>query len=180
MAFFVSGMAFAIKKLMGTYNGKEFKIMKPSRALLTVLVLVGALGLSLISVSRADVHSEAMRVTENLRGGVVLLPPSAPETDRLTLVSFITIVPDAEVLVAIAVYDNPQTTRPVDYVELYDCVGNLLQASWLDKYGIQCTAVDRRLLQEEAPGLERFSLARIFQELFRSARRGRFRSIKEG
>ena len=89
-------------------------------------------------------------------------------------------MPDAGVLAAIAVYDNPQTTRPVDYVEFYDGVGNLLQASWLDKYGIQCTAVDRGLLQEEAPGLERFSLARIFQELFRSARRGRFRSIKEG
>ena len=154
--------------------------MKPRRALLTVLLLVGVLGLSLISVSRADVHSESMRVTENLRGGVVLLPPSAPETDRLTLVSFITIVPDAEVLAAIAVYDNPQTARPVDYLEFYDGAGNLLQASWLDKYGIRRTAVDRGLLQEEAPGLERFSLARRFQELFRSARRGRFRSIKEG
>ncbi len=97
--------------------------MKTIRVLLTVLLLVGTLGLSLISVSRADVHSESMRVTENLRGGVVLLPPSAPETDRLTLVSFITIVPDAEVLGAIAVYDNPQTTRPVDYIELYDGSG---------------------------------------------------------
>jgi len=128
--------------------------MKTIRVLLTVLLLVGTLGLSLISVSRADVHSESMRVTENLRGGVVLLPPSAPETDRLTLVSFITIVPDAEVLAAIAVYDNPLTTRPVDYLEFYDGVGNLLQASWLDKYGIRRTAVDRALLQEDATWLE--------------------------
>ena len=128
--------------------------MKTIRVLLTVLLLVGTLGLSLISVSRADVHSESMRVTENLRGGVVLLPPSAPETDRLTLVSFITIVPDAEVLGAIAVYDNPQTTRPVDYLEFYDGVGNLLQASWFDKYGVRRTAVDRALLQEEASGFE--------------------------
>ena len=128
--------------------------MKTIRVLLTVLLLVGTLGLSLISVSRADVHSESMRVTENLRGGVVLLPPSAPETDRLTLVSFITIVPDAEVLGAIAVYDNPQTTRPVDYLEFYDGVGNLLQASWFDKYGVRRTAVDRALLREEASGFE--------------------------
>jgi len=55
---------------------------------------------------------------------------------------------------AIAVYDNPQTTRSVDYVEFYDGVGNLLQASWLDKYGIRRTAVDRALLQEDAPRLE--------------------------
>ncbi len=154
MAFFVSGMDLAIRKVMGKYNRTEFKIMKTSRVILTVLLLVGTLGLPLILVSSPDLHSETMRVTENLRGGVVLLPPSAPETDRLTLVSFITIVPDAEVLAAIAVYDNPQTTRPVDYVEFYDGAGNLLQASWLDKYGIRRTAVDRALLQEDAPRLE--------------------------
>jgi len=128
--------------------------MKTSRVLLTSLLLVGTLGLPLLLVSSPDLHSETMRVTENLRGGVVLLPPSAPATDRLTLVSFITIVPDAGVLAAIAVYDNPQTTRPVDYLEFYDGVGNLLQASWLDKYGIRRTAVDRALLQEDAPRLE--------------------------
>ncbi len=63
-------------------------------------------------------------------------------------------MPDAGVLAAIAVYDNPQTTRPVDYVEFYDGVRNLLQASWIDKYGIRRTAVDRGLLQEEPSGLE--------------------------
>jgi len=63
-------------------------------------------------------------------------------------------VPDTGVLAAIAVYDNPQTTRPVDYLEFYDGVGNLLQASWLDKYGIRRTAVDRALLQEEGSRLE--------------------------
>ncbi len=31
MASFVSGMAFAIKKLMGTHNGKEVRIMKTSK-----------------------------------------------------------------------------------------------------------------------------------------------------
>ncbi len=128
--------------------------MKTTRVLSTALLLVGTLGLPLLFVSSPNVHSETMRVTENLRGGVVVLPPSAPETDRLTLVSFITIVPDAEVLAAIAVYDNPQTARPVDYLEFYDCAGNLLQASWLDKYGIRRTAVDRALLQEDAPRLE--------------------------
>ncbi len=128
--------------------------MKTSRVLSTALFLVGTLGLPLLLVSSPNLHSETMRVVENLRGGVVLLPPSAPETDRLTLISFVTIVPDAGVLAAIAVYDNPQTTRPVDYLEFYDGVGNILQASWLDKYGIRRTAVDRGLLQEDAPWLE--------------------------
>ncbi len=128
--------------------------MKMTRVFLTTLILVGILDLPHFSVFSAEVHSASMRVTANLRGGVVLLPPSAPETDRLTLVSFITIVPDAEVLAAIAVYDNPETTKPVDYIEFYDGVGNLLQASWIDKYGIRRTAIDRGLLQEEGSRLE--------------------------
>ena len=128
--------------------------MKMAKVFLTTLILVGIFDLPHFSVFSAEVHSASMRVTENLRGGVVLLPPSAPETDRLTLVSFITIVPDAEVLAAIAVYDNPQTTRPMDYVEFYDGVGNLLQASWFDQYGIRRTAVDRGLLQQEPSELE--------------------------
>ncbi len=147
-------MDLAIRKVMVKCNGKEVKIMKTSRVLSTALFLVGILGLPLLFVSSPNLHAETMRVAENLRGGVVLLPPSAPETDRLTLVSFVTIVPDAEVLAAIAVYDNPQTARPVDYLEFYDGAGNLLQASWLDKYGIRRTAVDRALLQEDAPRLE--------------------------
>ena len=147
-------MAFAIRKLMTECNGKEVTLMKTRMVLLTALLLVGTLGLFLVSVSRAADHSKSMRVTANLRGGVVLLPPSAPETDRLTLVSLVTIVPDAEVLAAVAVYDNPETTKPVDYIEFYDGVGNLLQASWIDKYGIRRTAVDRGLLQEEPSGLE--------------------------
>ncbi len=128
--------------------------MKMTRVLLTTLILIGIFDLPHFSVFSAEVHSASMRVTENLRGGVVLLPPSAPETNRLTLVSFITIVPDAEVLAAIAVYDDRQTTRPMDYVEFYDGVGNLLQASWIDKYGIRRTAIDRGLLQEEGSRFE--------------------------
>ena len=143
-----------IKEFMRTYNRKEITIMKMAKVFLTTLILVGIFDLPHFSVFSAEVHSASMRVTENLRGGVVLLPPSAPETDRLTLVSFITIVPDAEVLAAIAVYDNPQTTRPMDYVEFYDGVGNLLQASWFDQFGIRRTAVDRGLLQEEPSELE--------------------------
>ena len=42
----------------------------------------------------------------------------------------------------------------MDYVEFYDGVGNLLQASWFDQYGIRRTAVDRGLLQQEPSELE--------------------------
>lgn len=154
MAFFVFGMDLAIRKVMVKYNGTEFKIMKTTRVLLTALPLVGALELSLLLLSSGTLHAETIRVAENLRGETVILPSSAPETDRFILVSFVTIGREAEVLAAMAVYDNPQTTRPVDYLEFYDGVGNLLQASWLDKFGIRRIAVDRGLLQEEASGFE--------------------------
>jgi len=128
--------------------------MKTIRPLLAAMHLARALGLSVLLFSGGTLHAETIRVTENLRGETVLLPSSAPETDQFILVSFVTIGPEAEVIAALAVYDNPQTTMPVDYLEIYDDVGNLLLASWFDISGIRRTAVDRGILQEEASGFE--------------------------
>ncbi len=91
--------------------------MKTTRVLLTALLLVGALELSLLLLSSGTLHAETIRVTENLRGETVILPSSAPETDRFILVSIVTIASEGVVVAAMAVYDNPQTTRPVDYLE---------------------------------------------------------------
>ncbi len=116
--------------------------------------LAGALGLSLILLFSGSLHAETIRVTENLRGEKVLLPSSAPETDRLMLVSFVTMAPEAEIIGALAVYHDPKTRRSVDYLELYDGTGSLLLISWVDRFGIRRTAMDRGLLQEEASGLK--------------------------
>ena len=121
--------------------------MKTIRALLAAVLLAGVLGIPL--------HAETMRVTENLRGETVLLPPSTPNTEQLDLVSFFTITAEADIIAKMAVYyDDPQTRRPVDYLELYDSKGGLLSVSWVDRFGIQRTAMDYGLLQEEASGLE--------------------------
>ncbi len=116
--------------------------------------LAGALGLSLILLFSGSLHAETIRVTENLRGEKVLLPSSAPETDRLMLVSFVMMAPEAEIIGALASYDDPNTRRSVDYLELYDWTGSLLLISWADRFGIRRTAMDRGLLQEEASRLE--------------------------
>ena len=116
--------------------------------------LAGALGLSLILLFSGSLHAETIRVTENLRGETVLLPSSAPETDRLMLVSFVTMAPESEIIGALAAYDDPITKRSVDYLELYDGAGSLLLVSWVDRFGIRRTAMDSGLLQEEASGLE--------------------------
>jgi hypothetical protein len=112
------------------------------------------LGLTLLWLSGGSLHAEPIRFTENLRRETILLPPSAPDRRQLVLVSFVTITPEAEVIAAVATYDDPQTSRSIDYLELYDEAGGLLLVSWVDRLGILRTAIDRGLLQEEASRLE--------------------------
>ena len=87
------------------------------------------------------------------------LRPSASEQeivmaaahDNMTLVSSQPWVVEGEVLGTLAayVYSDVTTERPVDYWELYDKQTNLLAASWFDRFGIQRTAVDRGIVEEE-------------------------------
>ncbi len=69
----------------------------------------------------------------------------------MTLVSSQPWVVEGEVLGTLAayVYSDVTTERPVDYWELYDKQTNLLAASWFDRFGIQRTAVDRGIVEEE-------------------------------
>ncbi len=112
------------------------------------------LGFSLLILSATSLHAEPMKVTENLRGERVLLPPSAPNRSGLILVSFVPIPPDGEIIGALAAYDDPGAKSPVDYLELYDGSGGLLLVSWVDRFGIRRIAMDRGLLEEEASELE--------------------------
>ncbi len=112
------------------------------------------LSLSVLLLFSRALPAEPMRVTENLRREKVLLPPSAPDKSQLRLVSFVTIAPEGEIIAALAAYDDPKTERPVDYVEVYDGLGGLLLASWVDQFGIRRIAMDRGLLQEGASELE--------------------------
>jgi hypothetical protein len=47
----------------------------------------------------------------------------------------------------VAVYDDPTTERPVDYLELYDDAGHLLAVSWFDRFGIERVAADRGFVE---------------------------------
>jgi hypothetical protein len=73
---------------------------------------------------------------------------SLPQNDRLTLVSVVQVTAGKEILGAIAAYDDPETTRPDDYLELYDPSGGLLAVSWFDRFGIERLAVDRALTHD--------------------------------
>ena len=69
----------------------------------------------------------------------------------MTLVSSQPWVVEGEVLGTLAAYayDDVTTERPVDYWELYDQQDNLLAVSWFDKFGIQRTAIDRGIVEQE-------------------------------
>ena len=74
-----------------------------------------------------------------------------PEHYDMILVSSQFWVVEGEVLgtLAVYVYSDVITERPVDYWELYDKQINLLAVSWFDRFGIQRTAVDRGIVEEE-------------------------------
>jgi hypothetical protein len=76
---------------------------------------------------------------------------TAPGHHPMTLVSSQPWVVEGEVLGTLAayLYDDVTTERPFDYWELYDKDGDLLAVGWFDKFGIQRTAVDRGILEEE-------------------------------
>lgn len=46
----------------------------------------------------------------------------------------------------VALYDDPGTERPVDYMEVYDAEGDLLAFGWFDRFGIERIAVDNGFL----------------------------------
>ena len=112
------------------------------------------LGLCLLLILSQSVHAQGILSTEHSLTETVLLPPSVPEKDRFVWLSVFTIAPDGEIIAALGLYDDPQTTRAVDYVELYDGSGGLLAVGWLDRFGILRMALDRALIEEGAVALE--------------------------
>lgn len=75
------------------------------------------------------------------------LPVWALEQHELTVVSVAPLVVGDQTMGAMTVYDDATTERPADYWELSDNEGDLLAASWFDRFGIERMAVDRGLLE---------------------------------
>ena len=119
---------------------------------ITVLLIV-ALGVMTL-LPDASMGAGATKFMKDLRGETVLLPPSAPERERLILVSFLNVIAEAGIIGAVAIYDDPRTAVQTDYVELYDGNGGLVSVSWLDTFGIRRTAMDSGLLAGEASELQ--------------------------
>lgn len=65
----------------------------------------------------------------------------------LRLLSLSPVIVGGRSIGALAVYDDPQTRRSEDYLELYDSDGGLVAVGWFDRFGIQRVAVDRALVE---------------------------------
>jgi hypothetical protein len=64
----------------------------------------------------------------------------------LTLVRAVAVTSEGATLGMIAVYDDPMTQRPEDYLELRDNDGHIVAVEWFDRFGIRRLTMDRGFL----------------------------------
>jgi hypothetical protein len=91
--------------------------------------------------------STPVRAEMRMAGALEAVVPISRATEHtLTLVSFSPLVDEGNTVGAVLVYDDPTTTRPEDYFELYDSTGDLVTIGWFDRFGIRRMTVDRGFL----------------------------------
>ncbi len=107
-----------------------------------ILVFIGFAGLMLLLVKMAQ-------ATVQVAGAEEYSAAQKPGLASLSmdLISFTAVVSGGRAVGALAVYDDPRTARPEDYIELYDNSGQLVAVGWIDRFGIQRITVDRSLLE---------------------------------
>jgi hypothetical protein len=71
-------------------------------------------------------------------------------THHYVLVTFYRVILEGKMLGALLVYDDPETKRSEDYLELYDNDTNLVAVRWFDHFGIERITVDRSLFDDES------------------------------
>ena len=108
-----------------------------------IIVFVGFAGLMLFLVKMADA---TVQVTAGLPEIDAAQKPGVPSLS-MNLISVTAVVSGDRTVGALAIYDDPRTARPEDYIELYDNGGQLVAVGWIDRFGIQRITVDRSLLE---------------------------------
>ncbi|HVO91946.1 MAG TPA: hypothetical protein VMT22_03850 [Terriglobales bacterium] len=98
--------------------------------------------------------NEQFKVIEDLGHRAIELPLSAPERSRLRVVDSVLVVEQDGAAGVLIYYDDLTTKRDIDYIEAYDIEGELLLATWIDRFGICQVAMDRGLLDAEEPKIE--------------------------
>ncbi len=117
------------------------------------IVFMLALGLSLLYESVTA--TQPSKITENLRHEAVVVPLSIPDKTHMTEIDSLLFVEPGGAIGVVFYYDDPSTKASVDYIEFYDPDGHLLLIAWIDGLGICQAAMDRGLLDEQAPKVDR-------------------------
>ena len=112
------------------------------------------LGLAALFLSFGLLPANSLQANELGYRSEIVSPASLPHKGQLVLVTVFSVAVDEELVGVSAVYDDPTTARPVDYMELYDTEGDLVAVGWFDQFGIERTAVDRGLLEPDQDELE--------------------------
>jgi len=108
-----------------------------------IIVFVGFAGLMLFLVKMAEA---TVQVTAGAPEIDAARTPGLPSLS-MNLISLTAVVSGDRTVGKLAVYDDPRTARPEDYIELYDNGGQLVAVGWIDRFGIQRISVDRSLLE---------------------------------
>ena len=95
----------------------------------------------------APLRAEPIEINYQPLAQNIFLPVWALEKHELTQMAVASLVVADKAVGVVAVYDDPTTERPADYLELYDDAGHLLAVSWFDRSGIERVAADRGFLQ---------------------------------
>jgi hypothetical protein len=104
---------------------------------------------------RDSALTQPLKITENLRNESVLLPPSTPDKGRMAQTDRLLFFEAGGGAGILVFYNDPRTKPEIDYIEFLDLEGNLLLVSWIDRVGICQAAMDRGLLDEQDPKVER-------------------------
>jgi hypothetical protein len=108
-----------------------------------------ATGLLVQTSSLAYSHSERTGTGAQSSAQERYYSVSLPAKDRLNLVTRMPIAAQGELVGEFVAYDDLTTTRPTDYLELYNGAGALLAVSWFDRFGIERLALDQGLVQRD-------------------------------
>jgi len=91
---------------------------------------------------------------QHARQETIVSPLSASERARLEVLDNVIFVEPNGPAGVVVFYDDITTQWDVDYIEVYDVLGELLLVSWIDRFGICQAAVDRGLLDPVSPKFE--------------------------
>lgn len=105
----------------------------------TLKLLVGLIFLGCVATGNA----QGAEVTVDQ---AVSAPTIRAQQVGLKLVSNSPLIARGQTLGTVVIYDDPRTSRPADYLELYDTGAELVAIVWFDRFGIQRTVIDRALV----------------------------------